>query len=805
MGLGHQLDGPHHGVAVLEGDHFEVVAVGRIVGHHPLDHALRGAEREAGPVGVEGAEPDHLLVGLQGHVFGHRMPARQRRRVGRGRQRRQVDDLDADQPAQRGDHADLAAYGRAHDADQHVVGGPVALAGQRRGVGGAGQQAGRGEHGQARVVGHLQRRHRGAGDAGRLQQDGAARRAVFLGHLGQLARDDLAQFGLGGEDLGELGDLVAQRLLLAVELQLVVAGQAAQRRFEDVGGLDVGEVEHLHQPGPRLRGVVRGTDDLDDLVDVEQRDDQAVDQVQALFTLAPPVLRPTPHDLQPVVHIDLQQLTQPERARLAVDEGDVVDAERLLHRRQPVELLQHRLGDEAVFDLDDQSQALVPVGEVFEVGDALELLAGHQLLDLGDHALGADVVGELGDDDALAPRRDLLDLALGAHAERATTGLVGVAHPLQPDDGAARRQVGAGDIFHQLVERGVRLLDQVAGGGHDLGQVVRRHIGGHADRDAARAVDQQVGERRRHDDRLGLLAVVVGLEVDGVLVERVDHEHRRRGQPGLGVTHGGGQVVGRAEVAVAVDQRQAHRERLRQAHQGVVDRAVAVGMQLAHHVADDARGLDVAAVGAQAHLTHRVEDAPLHRLEAVARVGQGALIDHRVGVLEVARAHLGGDVDVDDPLLEILRWGCSRASGHLVLRGCLGRRAEGKRILLLYSSSNRSRQPAGQASDRRVGRRQKRVRPRTGRDRDVSAPGDDGMSQGSSGVSIVSLKPRPAEAGRTVTICLSSRIRPAGHVRILAVFPRLSQTCSMRDGELDQAIAWSYRSAHGFPLITEAS
>jgi hypothetical protein len=209
-----------------------------------------------------------------------------------------------------------------------------------------------------------------------------------------------------------------------------------------------------------------------------------------------------------------------------------------------------------------------------------------------------------------------------------THRLVRVAHALQPDDRAAGRQVGPRHVLHQLVERRVGLLDQVAGGGHDLDEVVRRHVGGHAHRDAAGAVDQEVGERRRHDRGLGLLAVVVGLEVDGVLVERLDHEHGRRGQPGLGVTHGGGQVVGRAEVAVAVDQRQPHGERLRQADQRVVDGAVAVGVQLAHDVADNAGRLDVPAVGAQAHLAHRVQDAPLHGLEAVARVGQGTLIDH---------------------------------------------------------------------------------------------------------------------------------------------------------------------------------
>src|SRR5438270_8767971 len=46
-------------------------------------------------------------------------------------------------------------------------------------------------------------------------------------------------------------------------------------------------------------------------------------------------------------------------------------------------------------------------------------------------------------------------------------------------------------------------------GGH-LAEVVRRHVRRHADRDARRAVDQQVGDPPRQDQRLEALAVVVG-------------------------------------------------------------------------------------------------------------------------------------------------------------------------------------------------------------------------------------------------------------------------------------------------------
>ena len=141
------------------------------------------------------------------------------------------------------------------------------------------------------------------------------------------------------------------------------------------------------------------------------------------------------------------------------------------------------------------------------------------------------------------------------------------------------------------------MLHQVDGGVDGLAQVVGRDVGRHAHGDALAAVDQQVGEPRRQHVGLDELARVVVVEVDGVFVDAVEHPHRERGQAALGVAGGGGPEVGRAEVAVAGDERVPQREVLRHAHERVVDRAVAVGVVAAHDVAGDAGALHPAAVG----------------------------------------------------------------------------------------------------------------------------------------------------------------------------------------------------------------
>ena len=114
----------------------------------------------------------------------------------------------------------------------------------------------------------------------------------------------------------------------------------------------------------------------------------------------------------------------------------------------------------------------------------------------------------------------------------------------------------------------------------------------------------------------------------------------------LGVAHRRRRVgIDRAEIALAVDQRQAHGKILRHAHQRVIDRLVAMRMIFADDVADDARGFAIRPVPFVAVLVHRKEDAAMHRLEAVARVRQRPRHDHAHRVIEIAALHLLGDGD----------------------------------------------------------------------------------------------------------------------------------------------------------------
>ncbi len=65
----------------------------------------------------------------------------------------------------------------------------------------------------------------------------------------------------------------------------------------------------------------------------------------------------------------------------------------------------------------------------------------------------------------------------------------------------------------------------------------------------------------------------------------------------------------------------------------------------AHHITDGGGAFAVGFVVGLAVLVHRVEDAPVHRLQAVAHVRERAADDHAHRVIEIAAPHLVLDRD----------------------------------------------------------------------------------------------------------------------------------------------------------------
>ena len=235
---------------------------------------------------------------------------------------------------------------------------------------------------------------------------------------------------------------------------------------------------------------------------------------------------------------------------------------------------------------------------VADVGDQRQLLGLQQFGDLLDQPRLLHLIGNLGDHHDPGAALLVFLAPAGAHAEGAAPGAVGLDDVLLGlDDDAAGREIRPLDQIDQCLDARLRRLDQVQRRVAELGGIVRRDVGRHADRDARGAVGEQIGEGAGQHHRLLVGAIVSRAEVDRVLVDAVEQQPRHLGHARLGVAHGRGAIaVDIAEIALPVDQRVARGEILRQPHQRVVDRLVAMRVEAAHHVADDlGRFLEAAA------------------------------------------------------------------------------------------------------------------------------------------------------------------------------------------------------------------
>ncbi len=396
-----------------------------------------------------------------------------------------------------------------------------------------------------------------------------------------------------------------------------------------------------HQPRPRLGGIERGTDHPDDLVDVMKRDQEPFEDVGPLPRLAELILRPPPDHVHAVVDEQAEKVLQRQRLGPAVDQGQHDHAEGVLERRELEELVENDVRVLAPLDGHDDPDRLLAVAVVVDAHHAGHAPRIDQLGQLLEQRLLGELVGDLGEDDLRAAVLQLLDLVLGADDDLAPPGAIRLANAPAAADRAAGGEVGAGNDLQELVEVDLRVVDVGNRRVADLAQVVRRDTRRHPDGDPPRAVDQKVGELPGQDPGLLVLLVVVGLEVDRVELDVLEHLRGDRAQLRLGVPHGRrGEAMDRPEVPLPGDQQVAHVPPLRHPGQRGIDRVVAVRVIPLHRLADDPRALARRSAGRQPQVEHRHQDPPLRRLQAVADVGQRPADDHRHRVIEVALLEL---------------------------------------------------------------------------------------------------------------------------------------------------------------------
>ena len=152
-----------------------------------------------------------------------------------------------------------------------------------------------------------------------------------------------------------------------------------------------------------------------------------------------------------------------------------------------VELVEHNLRLRATFQFDDDAHA-VAIALVAHVADVIDYFVVHQLGDAFNELGLVHLVRNLCDDDRESFLGQILSGNSRAHHEAPAAGFVGVGNAGLAVKKSARGEIGPLHVLQHFGEARVGVLHKFDGRVEDLGEIVRRNVGGHADRDAARTI-----------------------------------------------------------------------------------------------------------------------------------------------------------------------------------------------------------------------------------------------------------------------------------------------------------------------------
>ncbi|RMR97574.1 hypothetical protein ALP75_200059 [Pseudomonas syringae pv. actinidiae] len=378
-----------------------------------------------------------------------------------------------------------------------------------------------------------------------------------------------------------------------------------------------------------------GTDDVDHFIQIQVSGEQTVQQMQTMLDLVQTKLQTTTHSADTERQPFAEQRLEVLELRFAIQTDDVdvhpVAGFQLRGREQ---VLHQFVQLNPIGTRDDHDTARVFVVRlVTQVGHHRQLLGLHLRGDLLQHLGTGNLMRQRRDDDIA-----VFNAVHGTHAYRTTTGFIDFQQVgTRRDDLGFSRIIRPQNMLAQLGNRGLGLVKQMHAGPGDFAQVVRRNVSGHADSNAGGAIEQDIRQTCRQHRWFVECAVKVRHPVRSALTQLAEQHFGIARQTRLGVTHGseGLGIIRRTPVTLPVYQRVAIAERLRHQHHGFIAGRVAVWMELAEYVTDSTRRLLVLGIGTQAQFAHRVDDAPLYRLQAVADVRQGPVHDHVHGVIEV--------------------------------------------------------------------------------------------------------------------------------------------------------------------------
>ena len=181
---------------------------------------------------------------------------------------------------------------------------------------------------------------------------------IFGLNLAKLLGNQHPPLLLARQQSFELSDERQELRVFLTQLSGLERRQAPQRHVEDVGRLDLGKLESLHQAITRRPHVRRRLDDLDDFVDVVEGDEQPFDDMSPGQRLFQPETAPPLDHFQLVIDVVVHHLGQVESARHSVDQRHLIHREALFELSPLEQLVQHHLRVRIPLQLEHEASAV---------------------------------------------------------------------------------------------------------------------------------------------------------------------------------------------------------------------------------------------------------------------------------------------------------------------------------------------------------------------------------------------------------------------------------------------------------------
>ena len=157
---------------------------------------------------------------------------------------------------------------------------------------------------------------------------------ILIFDLQQLVVDHIITHHFVSQQLVQMRNQFLQLLILVLQLINTQACQCAQTHIDDSFRLQVIQVEACFEIGLRIGRSATCANDTNHFVDIIHSDNQAFQDMRTLFGLTQLVARTTCHHIHSVVHKVTNQVFQVQQHRTAVNQRDIIYAERRLQLRE---------------------------------------------------------------------------------------------------------------------------------------------------------------------------------------------------------------------------------------------------------------------------------------------------------------------------------------------------------------------------------------------------------------------------------------------------------------------------------------